>query len=91
MLTAEDCQSQAKIKQSCEQCGATEMRYVVLQLRGADEGATVFFTCPKCNFKYVKCPSVAYKDMLTTAPIIGTAQTIKHHDLAPCCRRTTSF
>lgn len=35
----------------CKKCGNTKMSYATLQLRSADEGQTVFFTCTKCNFK----------------------------------------
>lgn len=42
----------ATIKEKCPKCGHDEMRYQTLQLRSADEGATVFYTCIKCNYKY---------------------------------------
>lgn len=35
----------------CKNCGHQKMSYATLQLRSADEGQTVFFTCGKCNFK----------------------------------------
>ncbi|KAI9858307.1 MAG: DNA-directed RNA polymerase I core subunit rpa12 [Trichoglossum hirsutum] len=50
-LEAEDVQTEALIRQTCSECGCEEMRYYVLQLRSADEGSTVFFTCPRCNHK----------------------------------------
>ncbi|QLG74651.1 hypothetical protein HG535_0G05340 [Zygotorulaspora mrakii] len=42
----------AVIKEKCPQCGNEEMHYHTLQLRSADEGATVFYTCPVCNYKF---------------------------------------
>ena len=39
------------IERRCPQCGHEEMSYTALQLRSADEGQTVFFTCLKCKFK----------------------------------------
>jgi len=39
------------VTRDCRQCGHNKMSYMTLQLRSADEGQTVFFTCPKCKFK----------------------------------------
>lgn len=40
----------AKIKMKCPQCGSDEMHYNTAQLRSADEGQTVFYTCD-CGYK----------------------------------------
>lgn len=40
----------ARIKQQCPACGSEEMMYNTAQLRSADEGQTVFYTC-KCGHK----------------------------------------
>ena len=50
-LTAEDIQTTATIRQTCQECGREEMRYYTLQLRSADEGSTVFYSC-ECGHKY---------------------------------------
>lgn len=42
----------AIIKEKCPQCGNDEMQYHTLQLRSADEGATVFYTCTKCKYRF---------------------------------------
>jgi hypothetical protein len=39
------------IGQECSECGAKEMWYSTKQLRGADEGSTIFFECPLCRHK----------------------------------------
>ncbi|XP_063706677.1 DNA-directed RNA polymerase I subunit RPA12 [Culicoides brevitarsis] len=39
------------VERKCPQCGNTKMSYATLQLRSADEGQTVFFTCTKCKYK----------------------------------------
>lgn len=39
------------IERLCKNCGHNKMTYAALQLRSADEGQTVFFTCVKCKFK----------------------------------------
>ncbi len=39
------------IERRCPKCGHEEMSYAALQLRSADEGQTVFFTCLKCKYK----------------------------------------
>lgn len=45
-------QTEATIRQTCEKCGREEVRYYTLQLRSADEGSTVFYTC-ECGHKSV--------------------------------------
>ncbi|KAL8339840.1 hypothetical protein RB601_006117 [Gaeumannomyces tritici] len=40
------------IEQDCQFCDAKEIRYTTLQTRGADEGSTVFYFCPKCKQRY---------------------------------------
>ena len=35
----------------CPKCDSERMSYAAIQLRSADEGQTVFFTCVKCKFK----------------------------------------
>lgn len=37
------------VERRCIKCGNDRMSYATLQLRSADEGQTVFFTCTKCK------------------------------------------
>ncbi|XP_043275481.1 DNA-directed RNA polymerase I subunit RPA12 [Venturia canescens] len=39
------------VERQCPQCDNNKMSYATLQLRSADEGQTVFYTCTKCKFK----------------------------------------
>ena len=39
------------IERKCSKCGHDQMSYAAIQLRSADEGQTVFFTCLKCKYK----------------------------------------
>lgn len=39
------------VERRCPRCGCDTMSYASLQLRSADEGQTVFYTCTKCQFK----------------------------------------
>ncbi|XP_049281629.1 DNA-directed RNA polymerase I subunit RPA12 [Anopheles funestus] len=39
------------VNRQCPMCGNDQMSYATLQLRSADEGQTVFFTCTKCKYK----------------------------------------
>lgn len=45
--------TEATTNQNCPKCGRTEVRFSAVQLRSADEGSTIFYTCD-CGFKYVK-------------------------------------
>lgn len=35
----------------CNACGYNQMSYAAVQLRSADEGQTVFYTCLKCKYE----------------------------------------
>ncbi|KJZ76681.1 hypothetical protein HIM_04017 [Hirsutella minnesotensis 3608] len=37
---------------TCPSCQASEVRYTTLQLRGADEGSTMFYFCPACSTRW---------------------------------------
>ncbi|CAG9122685.1 unnamed protein product [Plutella xylostella] len=37
------------VERKCPKCGNDRMSYATLQLRSADEGQTVFYTCTKCK------------------------------------------
>ncbi|XP_077285739.1 RNA polymerase I subunit RpI12 [Arctopsyche grandis] len=39
------------VERKCPACSNEKMSYATLQLRSADEGQTVFYTCTKCKFK----------------------------------------
>ena len=39
------------VERRCPKCGNDTMSYASLQLRSADEGQTIFYTCPKCQHK----------------------------------------
>ncbi|KAI5294234.1 DNA-directed RNA polymerase I core subunit rpa12 [Ascosphaera acerosa] len=51
-LSSGDRNHQATIQETCEKCGNPEVLFTTLQLRSADEGTTVFYTCPKCGHKW---------------------------------------
>merc|ERR1711973_140225 len=38
----------SKIERTCEKCGNGYMYFIARQIRGADEGQTVFYTCTAC-------------------------------------------
>lgn len=37
-------------EKTCKKCGHNQMSYAAMQLRSADEGQTVFYTCLKCKY-----------------------------------------
>ncbi|CAH0392689.1 unnamed protein product [Bemisia tabaci] len=39
------------VERKCPKCDNDKMSYATLQLRSADEGQTVFYTCTRCKFK----------------------------------------
>ncbi|KAK5649500.1 hypothetical protein RI129_000529 [Pyrocoelia pectoralis] len=39
------------VERKCPKCGNDKMSYATIQLRSADEGQTVFYTCTKCKYK----------------------------------------
>ncbi|KAF2207526.1 hypothetical protein CERZMDRAFT_71583 [Cercospora zeae-maydis SCOH1-5] len=41
-----------RVEQECEKCSAPEMYFTELQLRSADEGTTIFYSCRKCGHRY---------------------------------------
>ncbi|KAK7556995.1 transcription factor S-II-domain-containing protein [Phyllosticta citricarpa] len=50
-LSEDNMQTDAVINQTCEKCGREEVRFYTQQLRSADEGTTVFYTC-ECGHKW---------------------------------------
>lgn len=50
-LTEDDVQKGAVIAETCPECGRKEMTFYTQQLRSADEGSTVFYSC-ECGHKY---------------------------------------
>lgn len=41
------------VERICKKCGHNQMSYAAIQLRSADEGQTVFFTCVKCKYVHL--------------------------------------
>ena len=52
-INRSDMQNEAVISVTCPECGRKEVRYSAVQLRSADEGSTIFYSCD-CGNKYVQ-------------------------------------
>ena len=50
-LTEDDIPKDAAIAETCSECGRKEVRFYTQQLRGADEGSTVFYSC-ECGHRW---------------------------------------
>jgi DNA-directed RNA polymerase I subunit RPA12 len=59
----DDVQTTSVIQHTCNKCGREEVRYYTQQLRGADEGTTVFYECD-CGNRYVDVSSVLTEHLL---------------------------
>lgn len=51
-LKTDELEEGATINEKCPKCDNNEMQYHTLQLRSADEGATVFYTCTSCGYRF---------------------------------------
>mmetsp|Transcript_19782 Transcript_19782/g.42428 ORF Transcript_19782/g.42428 Transcript_19782/m.42428 type:complete len:120 (-) Transcript_19782:388-747(-) len=40
------------VEEPCVKCGTGEVGFYTVQLRSVDEGQTVFYECPKCNYTW---------------------------------------
>lgn len=53
VLSAADRDTWALTPKTCPKCENPEMKFRDVQLRGADEGSTIFYRCPACDYRYV--------------------------------------
>ncbi|CAD0055221.1 unnamed protein product [Aureobasidium pullulans] len=53
VLSAADRDTWALTLKACPKCEHPEMKFRDVQLRGADEGSTIFYRCPACDHRYV--------------------------------------
>jgi DNA-directed RNA polymerase I subunit RPA12 len=51
-ISQEVASAQQTTNEECPQCHNPEMQFREAQTRGADEGSTIFYTCPKCLYKF---------------------------------------
>ncbi|KAF1810811.1 DNA-directed RNA polymerase I polypeptide [Eremomyces bilateralis CBS 781.70] len=51
-MKSEDAETWPSTTQSCPSCENPTMLFKDVQLRGADEGSTIFYRCPKCNYRF---------------------------------------
>ncbi|KAI1335459.1 hypothetical protein F5Y15DRAFT_419946 [Xylariaceae sp. FL0016] len=51
-VEAHKVETEALTNEQCVKCGGSEVRYSAVQLRSADEGSTIFYTCGTCGYKW---------------------------------------
>ena len=51
-LKKKDEADQATVSEQCPKCNHDRASFYTMQLRSADEGQTVFYTCLKCSHKW---------------------------------------
>ncbi|KAL4935123.1 hypothetical protein BDV06DRAFT_229118 [Aspergillus oleicola] len=51
-VTTETVGSGPHIEMDCPKCPSKDVMYAQVQLRSADEGSTIFYTCMKCGHKW---------------------------------------
>ncbi|KAM0719861.1 hypothetical protein Q7P37_003996 [Cladosporium fusiforme] len=51
-ISQEIAASQQVINEECPRCHNPQLQFREVQLRSADEGTTIFYTCPKCSHKF---------------------------------------
>lgn len=68
-LSSQDRLNSRVIQRECPKCHAPEVTYIELQLRGADEGSTIIYTCPRCLEKYIISAPFPLPRQLLTATI----------------------
>ena len=51
-ISQEIASAQQITNEECPECHNPEMQFREAQTRGADEGSTIFYTCPKCSHKF---------------------------------------
>ena len=61
--------------EACEKCGGNEVRFHTLQLRSADEGSTVFYTCHTCGHKYEHIGQEPLSEVMLIIVITGGTRT----------------
>lgn len=73
VAASEDAEEGPIVERKCPKCGNDRMSYATLQLRSADEGQTVFFTCTKCKCVFVcECRSLIFDNGVLLVLFAGT-------------------
>ena len=67
-----------QVERRCVECGHDQMTYTTQQTRSADEGQTVFYTCPVCNYKETENSSI-YNWASEASPSLGCSIEISRY------------
>jgi DNA-directed RNA polymerase I subunit RPA12 len=59
----DDIETWATVSKACPSCNHQTLLWRDMQLRGADEGTTIFYRCKECNYRY--SDSITYGVWLT--------------------------
>jgi predicted RNA-binding Zn-ribbon protein involved in translation (DUF1610 family) len=67
--------TEATVQETCPKCGKEEVKFTAVQLRSADEGSTIIYSC-ECGHSYVKARWSTWKIATNTLSQMAREQLV---------------